>query len=136
MIGGGGNSDTSPVPVCRYVSVDVKSNSSAMRTVSFISLSKGRLGVDVSSRDKLYQPSSFRLPITPISDEELSPTRRMNFAGSQFLRTTVNDPGGRIPGDGKYGVVSLMSEHVFLFLSTDRIICVCSASGLNGPGGA
>jgi hypothetical protein len=120
MIGGGGNSDASPIPVLRYVSVDVKSKSKAMRTVSFISLSKGRLGVEVSSSEKLCQESSFRLPITPMSDEELSPTRRMTFVGSQFFRTTVNDPGGRIPGDGKYGVVNLTSEAMFLVLSTDR----------------
>jgi hypothetical protein len=92
--------------------------------------------VDVSSKEKLYQESSLRLPMTPISDEELSPTMRMNFVGSQFLRTTVNGPGGRIPGDGKYGVVSLTSDVVFLFLSTDRTICVCSVSGLKGPRGA
>lgn len=66
-----------------------------------MSLSKGRLGVDVSSREKLYHESSPMAPITPMSDEELSPANRRTLTGSQFLSTMMNDPGGLIPGDGK-----------------------------------
>lgn len=103
MTGEGGNLTPSPDALVWWKgSVLVKSSSRPMRTVSFMSLSRGRLGVDVSSSDRFDQLSP-TCPTAPISDEVLSPTNNNVFAGSHPRIHKMNAPGGRNPGEGKYG---------------------------------
>lgn len=118
----------------------MRSEASPRRTVSFISLSKGTEGVDVSSRVKLYhegieEEASILLPMRPTSDEVLSPTNKRNLVCSQPRRTVVKAPGGRMPGNGRYGVMSLISCTVLALESKTMMRCVCSTSGADESGG-
>lgn len=141
ITGGGGRMRSSPdAVVCANVSLPVRSSVRPTSTVSFISLSRGTVGVEVSSNIRLHHDSlfgveeSYKHPINPISDDVLSPTKSKNLAGSQLRKRAMNAPGKRKPGNGKYGVVSFTSVAVFVFASKESNKCDCSVSGVNGPG--
>lgn len=141
MTGGGGSIESSPEAVlCLNTSVPERSSARPKGTVSFESLSKGTDGVEVSSKVRLVHTScpadSPTHPSNPISEEVPSPMNSRNFAGSHCFRTTVNEPGGRNPGYGRYGVDNLTSVRVFAFASNDKRTCVCSDSAVNVSFGA
>ncbi len=75
--------------------------------MSFMSESRGTVGVEVSSSVRLSHesrvdaPESVKLPRTPISEEVPSPTNRRSLDGSQARRVTTKQPGGLTPGKGK-----------------------------------
>lgn len=74
-------------------------------------------------------------PSNPISDDVLSPTKIRNLAGSQLRNMAVKEPGGRIPGNGKYGLVSFTSVEVLALASRESMRWDCSTSGAKGPWG-
>src|SRR5262249_17507206 len=105
-----------------------------MRTVSAVSLSKGIVGCVVSSKDALHHspvvvPWVAVYARAPISEEALSPIRRIIFAGSQPRKTREKDEGGRNPGKGRHGGVSVMVVTVFSLESMEDIECERSISG-------
>jgi hypothetical protein len=87
--------------------------------------------VDVSSSDRFDQLSP-TYPTAPISDEVLSPTNNNVFAGSHPRIHKMNAPGGRNPGEGKYGEENFKFCAEFVFASRETWKCVCSTSGLRG----
>lgn len=103
----------------------MRSISKPRRTVSFISLSNGKEGVPVSSKEKLCQvglagsDASLTLPITPMSDDVLSPITMIASAGSHLRRIMMNEPGERRPGRFMYGVFNLISVMVFALESSE-----------------
>jgi hypothetical protein len=109
--GGGGSSDEAPeADVCENGFVEDASTCRPTRTVSSILASRGRDGVDDSSKDRFrHWPAAATFsasrthPMTPMSDEVLSATTRRHSAGSQSRSTATNAPGGRRPGKGWYG---------------------------------
>ena len=115
ITGEGGSSVVSPeAPAYCNGLLAVRSCASPKRTVSFISLSRGTEGVDVSSKEKLHHvavvdEASTVLPMRPMSEEVLSPTNNKNLLQPQLRNVRVKAPGGRIPGNGRYGVRSLIS---------------------------
>jgi len=140
MTGGEGSSCGSPdAVVWRYDSVFVRSKSRPIIIVSFWSLSRGKLGMEVSSKERLCQFSlapSVTAPITPISDDVLSPRKSRVLYGSQFFRVTANEPGGRKPGNGRQGLLNLKYWAELALESRETWKCNCSVSGVSWPGAA
>jgi hypothetical protein len=75
----------------------VKSSCKPTRTVSSMLESSGSVGAEPSSRERFDHPST--CPMTPMSEEVLSPATNIYLLGSQSFSTDTKEPGGRRAGN-------------------------------------